>query len=422
MMEPRGGLLPCGNCCIAVAQDEFVAVESFGSFYQTLRPGLAVVGPDCFGACLSFKSLTSRVQLLTVKVNTKTKDNTFVTMHVDVQMSVIADQLQDAMYKMENIHEQLDSYVTDIARSRIPAITLDELFDKQDELATEIEGSLRQQMAQFGWQIHKALIVDLVIDPGVVRSINEINRQRRLRDAEVFASEAHKIRTVKQAEALADKAALAGQGTARQRAAIIDGLRQAISGADGAQVSSDDIRTLLLTTQYFETLGYIGSRPTSKTYFLPKEDPNDPESTMRSGIIQGQVGAQCMQEAMEDQVSPRAEETQRAAAAERQRELNEGQQRREEKRLEAQRRREKAAYQPPPQMNMDGGSSFTFQQQPPPAPAPRAPQAQQVTIQIQVPPGVGPGQMLQAQTPDGRTVQIQIPPGVGPGQMLQFTV
>eukprot|EP00434_Breviolum_minutum_P024430 symbB.v1.2.021574.t1/scaffold1869.1/size97865/8 len=40
------GCIPCFNCCVAVPQDKFVAVEYFGSFYQTLRPGLNWAG--CF--------------------------------------------------------------------------------------------------------------------------------------------------------------------------------------------------------------------------------------------------------------------------------------------------------------------------------------------------------------------------------------
>jgi len=43
-----------------------------------------------------------------------------------------------------------------------------------------------------------------------------------------------------------------------------------------------------------------------------------------------------------------------------------------------------------------------------------------VSINVMVPPGAMPGQMLQVQAPDGRKVQACIPEGVGPGQ--SFTV
>lgn len=44
------------------------------------------------------------------------------------------------------------------------------------------------------------------------------------------------------------------------------------------------------------------------------------------------------------------------------------------------------------------------------------------TLQVQVPHGVSPGQLLQVQAPDGRVVKIAVPPGVQPGQTLQVQV
>eukprot|EP00973_Karenia_brevis_P095692 12428648-Karenia_brevis.AAC.1 len=54
-------------------------------------------------------------------------------------------------------------------------------------------------------------------------------KQKRLRDAASMAGEAEKIKVVKAAEAAADASHLQGQGIARQRAAIVQGLRDSIS-------------------------------------------------------------------------------------------------------------------------------------------------------------------------------------------------
>eukprot|EP00404_Azadinium_spinosum_P022452 CAMPEP_0180633874 /NCGR_PEP_ID=MMETSP1037_2-20121125/41816_1 /TAXON_ID=632150 /ORGANISM="Azadinium spinosum, Strain 3D9" /LENGTH=263 /DNA_ID=CAMNT_0022654949 /DNA_START=231 /DNA_END=1023 /DNA_ORIENTATION=- len=53
-----------------------------------------------------------------------------------------------------------------------------------------------------------------------------------------------------------------------------------------------------------------------------------------------------------------------------------------------------------------------------PAEAPKEP----VRMQIQVPAGVMPGQMLQAQTPEGQIVQVAVPEGMAPGSMLLIEV
>ena len=64
--------------------------------------------------------------------------------------------------------------------------------------------------------------------------MNEINKQKRLRDAQQMQSEGEQIRTVKAAQAAADAAELQGQGIARQRRAIINGIRDSITAGTEA--------------------------------------------------------------------------------------------------------------------------------------------------------------------------------------------
>merc|ERR1712054_129680 len=97
---------------------------------------------------------------------------------------------------------------------------------------------------------------------------NEINKQRRLRDASIMAAEAEKIKVVKSAEAAADAAQLQGEGIARQRRAIIDGLRDSITHGTGESLSTSQISELLLITQYFETLRDVAANNKSSTVFL----------------------------------------------------------------------------------------------------------------------------------------------------------
>merc|ERR1712178_461811 len=95
------------------------------------------------------------------------------------------------------------------------------------------------------------------------------NKQKRLRDAALMAAEAEKIKIVKQAEAAADAQHLQGQGIARQRAAIIEGLKDSITQGTGETLSSDKVSELLLITQYFETLRDIGAQSKAQTVFVP---------------------------------------------------------------------------------------------------------------------------------------------------------
>merc|ERR1712061_811281 len=191
-------------------------------------------------------------------------------------------------YKLTDVHAQIDSYVADVVRSQVPLMLLDEAFEKKDDVSDAIQKKLLQEMANYGFQIHKALVTELSPDASVQQSMNEINKQKRLRDASIMAAEAEKIKVVKNAEAAADAAQLQGEGIARQRAAIIEGLRDSITHGTDEVLSSEKVSELLLVTQYFETLRDIGAQSKAQTVFIPSGPGGvaDVSSQIRNGILQ----------------------------------------------------------------------------------------------------------------------------------------
>lgn len=251
-----------------------------------LTPGLSFVGCDLCGICYAFRSISSRVDQIDVTVHTKTKDNVFVQANVAVQESVSSQNVEAAMYKLTDVRMQIDSYVSDVVRSRVPNMTLDEAFEKKDEVSEAVAEHLVKEMASYGFVVHKALVTGLVPNQEVVSSMNEINKQRRLRDASIMAAEAEKIKVVKAAEASADAAQLQGEGIARQRRAIIDGLRESITSGTETRLSTDKVSELLLITQYFETLRDIAASSKAQTVFLPHSAGAvaDVAEQVRSGV------------------------------------------------------------------------------------------------------------------------------------------
>jgi len=295
--QQESGCLPCTNCCVTVPQDKYYAVERFGKFSHMLQPGFSFAGLDCMGCCINYRSITSRVDQIVVGVSTKTKDNVFVVVKVAVQQAVKPDNVVDAMYKLSDVHAQIDSYVSDVVRSSVPHMTLDESFEKKDDVSTQVQAKLAVEMSAYGFQIHKALVTELVPNAEVVQSMNEINKQKRLRDAAIMAAEGDKIRTVKAAEAAADASQLQGEGIARQRRAIIDGLRDSITHGSQETLSTEKISELLLITQYFETLRDIAAQSKAQVVFLPHSAGavSDVSSQIRNGIMQaGAPGQQRM--------------------------------------------------------------------------------------------------------------------------------
>lgn len=297
-MSRISGCVPCGcgNCCVAVPQDQYVAVENFGKFNKVLSPGLQFAGFDCCGVCITFRGISSRVDQTFVKVVTKTKDNVFVTAQVAVQHVVKKDGVELAMYQLADVQGQIDSYVSDVVRSYLPVMTLDEAFEKKDDISDAVQKKLTEAMSSFGLEIRKALVTEVAPDASVVASMNEINKQKRLRDAALMAAEAEKIKHVKAAEAAADAAQLQGEGIARQRRAIIDGLRDSITHGTGEKMSTAQISELLLITQYFETLRDVAANNKSSTVFLNHSAGSvaDIASQIRNGVLQAGPAQQTM--------------------------------------------------------------------------------------------------------------------------------
>lgn len=75
-------------------------------------------------------------------------------------------------------------------------------------------------------------------------------------------AEAEKILQVKAAEAEAESKYLSGMGIARQRKAIVEGLRDTVSvfAHDVDGTGPKDVMDLLLLTQYFDMIKEIGSK------------------------------------------------------------------------------------------------------------------------------------------------------------------
>eukprot|EP00933_Yihiella_yeosuensis_P020234 TRINITY_DN16270_c0_g1_i1.p1 TRINITY_DN16270_c0_g1~~TRINITY_DN16270_c0_g1_i1.p1 ORF type:complete len:407 (+),score=90.57 TRINITY_DN16270_c0_g1_i1:92-1312(+) len=293
MHHHERGCLPCTNCLVTVPQDKYYAVENFGKFSKVLSPGLHFGGFDIFGCCVSYRSITARMEQSFVTVTTKTQDNVFVSCQVAVQHAVMEKCVDKAMYKLSDVHGQIDSYVSDVVRSYLPLMTLDEAFEKKDDISDAVEKKLKEEMAGYGHEIRKALVTEVQPDKEVVNSMNEINKQERLRDAAITAAEAEKIKIVKAAEAAADSAQLQGEGIARQRRAIIDGLRDSITHGSDEKLSTEKVSELLLITQYFETLRHVAAQNKSSTVFLPHGAGavEDIAAQIRMGVLQGAAGA-----------------------------------------------------------------------------------------------------------------------------------
>jgi len=246
---------------------QVAVITRFGKFLRVADAGLNWKVPY-FDTVAGRVSL--RVNQITLTMETKTKDNVFVTIPISVQNRVRPEKVFDAYYKLSDPVAQIKSYVEQVILGHVPGMTLDEVFASQSSIAAAVKQELDADMATFGYEIVNVLVTDIVPDAKVKSAMNDINAAQREQVAANARGEAEKILVVKKAEAEAESKALQGQGIANQRKAIIEGLQVSIEQfqkvVDGA--SSRDVMQLVLVTQYFDTLKSIGESDKTNTLFL----------------------------------------------------------------------------------------------------------------------------------------------------------
>ena len=246
---------------------EVAIVTRFGKFLRVAQAGLNWKVPF-FDTVQGRMSL--RVNQINLTMETKTKDNVFVTIPISVQNRVRPEKVFDAFYKLANPISQIQAYVEQVILGHVPGMTLDEVFASQSSIASAVKQELDADMAAFGYEIVNVLVTDIIPDAKVKSAMNDINAAQREQVAANARGEAEKILVVKKAEAEAESKALQGQGIANQRRAIIEGLQASIEQfqklVEGA--SAKEVMQLVMMTQYFDTLKSIGETDRTNTLFL----------------------------------------------------------------------------------------------------------------------------------------------------------
>jgi len=250
-----------------VSTAEVAVLTRFGKFLRVAEAGLNWKTPY-FDSVAGI--VTLRVNQITLTMETKTKDNVFVTIPISVQNRVRPERVYDAFYKLSDPVAQIKSYVEQVILGHVPGMTLDEVFASQSSIAAAVKQELDADMAAFGYEIVNVLVTDIVPDAKVKSAMNDINAAQREQVAATARGEADKILVVKKAEAEAESKALQGQGIANQRKAIVEGLQNSIEqfqkAVEGA--TPKDVMQLVLVTQYFDTLKSIGESDKTNTLFL----------------------------------------------------------------------------------------------------------------------------------------------------------
>jgi hypothetical protein len=96
---------------------EVAVITRFGKFRRVAEPGLNWKWPiiDRVAGKISL-----RVNQINLTMETKTRDNVFVTIPISVQNRVRPEKIYDAFYKLSNPMEQIQSYVEQVILGHVP--------------------------------------------------------------------------------------------------------------------------------------------------------------------------------------------------------------------------------------------------------------------------------------------------------------
>lgn len=260
------GFLLITTGLFTVKQQTAAIIQRFGKFHSIRQAGLHFKIP--FVDTVAGK-ITMKIQQLDVPVETKTKDDVFVSIKVSVQYLIKPESIYDAFYKLQNPYEQMSSYIFDVVRAEVPKMKLDDVFERKDDIAVAIKRELDEAMNEYGYYIVKALVTDIDPAAAVKEAMNHINAAERKKTAAEYEGEAEKIRIVAKARAEAESKRLQGQGIADQRREIARGLVESVGVLNQVGINSQEASALIVITQHYDTLHSVGENANSNLILLP---------------------------------------------------------------------------------------------------------------------------------------------------------
>ncbi len=262
------GIIFIFSCAFTVGQQDVLIIQRLGKFHKLATAGLNFKLP-----IIDQKAgrMNLRVRELDIPGQFKTQDNVFMDMMIRVQYTVIPARVADAYYKLSSPEQQIAAFVLNVVRTEVARMDLKEVFQHQDTIGNAVNTALSIRMAEFGFEIMNSLVNEIRPAQEVVNAMNAVVASENAKIAARNEGEAHKMRTVLQAEADAEAKRLQGEGIAKQREAIVGGLAISVQGLKAAMPDADanDLMRLVLINQYFDAMRDVAHGDKAKVIFMP---------------------------------------------------------------------------------------------------------------------------------------------------------
>jgi len=247
-----------------VPQSEEHVVERFGKYRRSLPAGVNLVIP--FVDSIKHKISILERQLPQQEVSIITKDN----VEVDVETVVFYRVVDPAksVYRIENIDRAIATTTESIIRSAGGKLELDDLQTSRDSMSDEILQKLDKVADEWGVDITRTEITDVVVDEITKKAQRQQLNAERDRRATVAKAEGEKQRVQLEADAelyQAQKIAEAERIKADAQAYAVQVVAKAIE-ENGKEAVSFEI-----AKRQVEAMSIIGSAENTKTIVVPTD-------------------------------------------------------------------------------------------------------------------------------------------------------
>ena len=263
-------LLIAGGAFFVVQQQNAYIIERLGKYNRIVGPGFHFKIPILERVAAKVGMRTNQIDF---SIDAKTKDNVTVTMDIAAQYHVSYDQegsnahrgsgVYRSYYMLSEPISQMRAYLIDALRSAVPGYTLDEVFDKKDSIASDVNATVSAMMREYGYDLVSTLITSIGLPSDVEQSMNKINAQS--------LAEAERIKIVTEAKASAEAMEEAGRGIAAQRKAIADGIAESLEFIKQSGVSTNEANELFLFTQWTDMMTEFARKGNASTIVLPSD-------------------------------------------------------------------------------------------------------------------------------------------------------
>ena len=171
-----------------VPQSKVFVIERFGRYNRTLNAGLSLIIPYLDSVAHRIDILER--QLESQRISVITRDNVEVELETSVFYRVI--DASRSVYRISNIDQALTTETAAVVRSAAGKLELDELQSSRDKMNAEIASTLSPSADEWGINITRTSITDVIIDEATKEAQRQQLNAERTRRATVAEAEGQK--------------------------------------------------------------------------------------------------------------------------------------------------------------------------------------------------------------------------------------